>query len=452
MVREQDECTGVVKTNWAAIRHRVTSVEPTFAKLVDELSPDDRFPLFLVYLPYGALKGDTTSSYLPDGKGSYYRLADTASVPKDILQHLGYGKDGSPMGMVLEKQLEYFIDLKSKKITIPWLIYSPGNFFPFSTILGCRSERIYAPNGLLTVTSGARSVFMLPNIGCNINHSKLQRHFNIKKTAPKTLYDHWDIFKEIINHTSLNNEWQTCILYFSESWVNALHSDTNWLKLKLYLYEAAWRKFEYDRNRVYYDIAFSLIQEKRNLKPNPYLVDTAKHLFTIALGSAPGYIPACDEESLPVRLIQEVFVATYGLKKYLPTIIKPTHFDFERHSLPIYYSLQHPSTHAFSPKSREVCSTLHEMRELEHIMSIFCNELSAGGVCSDTILGSVAKETSFNYYHNKLDAHHVVQLSDNISTLDPRFNTSLINLDTSKTNFASDAPFVRGCVSIQSVV
>lgn len=450
MITEQDERTGVVRTYWAQVRERVAKVAPKFAEIVDQLNPDRHFPLFLVYLPYGAVKGDTISSYLPDQHGGYYRLSDV-TAPKDIIEQLGYGMYDSPMGMVLEKQLECFIDLKDKKITIPWLVYSPGDFLPFSTILGCQSDRVYAPNGLLIVTSGIRSTFMLPNIGCNANHVNLQRDFNIKRQAPKSLYEHWHVFRDIANHESFDNHWRSCLLYFSEPWVNKLQNDQSWMRLKLYLYEIAWRKFEYERNRIYYDIAFSLIQEKRNLKPNPYLTDTARHLFTTALGIAPGYIPAGDDEALPATLIQTVYMESYGLKKYIPTIMQPTHYDIDLDHQPVYYSLQHPATHSFSPRSREVCSTLSEMRELDHIMGIFCEELSHdNSVCSDTIIGKIAKNTTFNYYHNKYDDHRIVLPSNNIIALDTRFSTSLAATSQPSATFASDAPFVRGCVSIQS--
>lgn len=440
MLTESDEKNGVVKVSWNDVRKRVAQVEPKFAELVDELNPDASFPLFLVYLPYGALKGDTESSFLPDSKGNLYRLSDS-HVPKEIIQHLGYGLGGSPMGMVLEKQLEYFIDLKHKGITIPWLIYSPGQFFPYSTILGCQSNDVYAPNGLLTVTSGARSTFMLPNIGCNTHHVNLKRHFNIKRQAPKTLYEHWTIFKDILDSKVINCDWKSCLIYFSEKWVTAIHNDKAWMKLKLYLNESAWRKFEYERNRIYYDIAFSLIQEKRNLKPNPYLRDTAQHLFATALGAAPGYVPACDEQALPLNILQRVFVESYGLKKYNPTIMQPAHFNFANNKTPIYYSLQHPSTHVFSPKSREVSSTINEILELEYIMRVFCEELSSKtNICSDTVIGKIAKNTEFNYFHNKSDRQGIIRQSSDIPQSDMRF------ID----KFASDAPFVRGCVSIQN--
>lgn len=450
MVTEFDERNGVVKVNWKDICKRVASVEPIFAGLVDELSPDESFPLFLVYLPYGALKGDVKSFYLPDGNGKYYPLSDM-QAPGDLVQHLGYGLGGSPMGMVLEKQLEYFIDFKQKGITVPWLIYSPGNFFPFSTILGCNSDHIYAPNGLLTVTSGARSTFMLPNIGCNAHHINLKRHFNIKRQAPKSLYDHWFVFKDILNSKEISCEWRSCLVYFSEKWVNQIRHDSAWMKLKLYLHEIAWRKFEYERNRIYYDIAFSMIQAKKNLKPNPYLTDTARHLFATALGAAPGYVPAIDEEAMPINLIQKAFVEFYGLTKYVPTIMQPAHFDFERHTSSIYYSLQNPATHVFSPKSR-AASTLAEMLELEYIMGIFCTELSKDlNVCSDTVIGKIAKRVNFHYFHNKSDRQKIIKQSTDIPLMDEKFGVKSTSYVSAEAKFASDAPFLRGCVAINQM-
>jgi len=441
---------GVVITYWNKIRNRVAEVEPAFADIVDELSPDKSFPLFLVYLPYGALKGDTKSFYLPDKNNHLYRLSDS-EAPKILKEHLSYGFDGSPMGMVLEKQLEYFIDLQHKKITIPWLIYSPGQFFPYSGILGCNKEHIFAPNGLLTVTSGARSTFMLPNIGCNTHYVNLKRHFNIKTQAPKTLYDHWYVFKDIVQSKAIECDWKSCLLYFSGAWINKIHQDKSWSKLKLYLHEMAWNKFEYERNRIYYDIAFSLIQEKRNLKPNPYLADTAKHLFATAMGATPGYTPCCDEESLPLNRLQHAFVDLYGLTKYIPTIMQPAHFNFEKHKNAIYYSLQHPSTHVFSPKSREVSSTINDILELEHIMRIFKEELSHdSNICSETIIGTIGKTVTFDYYHNKLDRQQIILQSSDLPRLDERFLLNKTNNKNKEAKFASDAPFVRGCVSIQN--
>jgi len=448
MATSIDERKGIVKVSWSDVRKRVAKVEPAFAKIVDELNVDKSYPLYLAYYPYGSSDADTISSFFPDMNNGYYRITDS-HAPKDIVTHLGYSKDNTPLGMVLEKQIESYIDLKSEKITIPWIIYTPGRFFPFTRILSRKSHRIYSPNGLASSTAGARSVFMLPNIGCATNHLNLQRDFNLKNTPPKQLYEHWDVFKEIVNSDIVNSDWRCCIMYFSEKWITKLHYDKSWGELKQYLHEVAWHQFEYEINRQQYDTIFSIIQRNRNLKPNPYLADTARHLFTTAIGGAPGYVPALDDSALPLSSIQKIFIESYGLKKYIPTIMQPTNFTFENDQFPIYYSLQNPATHVFSPRSRVVSSTLSEMRELEYIMKIFIDELSLqNGMCSDTVIGYVARNIKFNYFHNKSDRHRIIRSSSEIINHDKRFTFVTNNQKLKGSVFAADAPFVRGCISI----
>lgn len=448
MLTHNDEGKGLVQTYWSEIRHRIAKVEPTFAELVDGLSPDNSLPLFLAYYPYGELIGDTQGPLLPKINGGNYSLSDP-NTPKEVLKHLSYSKGCAPLGMILDKNFEYFIELVDKGISIPWSIHSPGKFISFARNLSNQSKYIYAPNGILSACSGSRSAFMLPNIGCIVLHSSLKRDFNVQNSPPKSLYDHWHIFKEITNSPVSNCDWRSCLVYFSENWVKKLHSDSAWLKLKLYLHELAWKYFEYERNRIYYDIAFSVIQHKRNLKPNPYLADTARHLYTTALGAVLGYAPACDESSLPLKVLQKAFIESYGMKKYIPTILQPTYFDFEN-KFPVYYSLQNPSTHIFSPKSRKMSSTLFEMRELQHLMQIFTEELSKdNSLCSDTIICRIANEVQFNYFHNKPDRHRVIQPSENIINLDNRFNFVYPELKVDNADFASDAKFVRGCISMK---
>ncbi|ODN43204.1 hypothetical protein [Piscirickettsia litoralis] len=447
MLTEVDEGKGLVKVYWQDIRKRAMEVEPVFSKLVDKLSPNTNFPLFLAYYPYGALTGDTETTHLPTIDRGSYKLSDT-DIPKDVTKHLGYAKNSMPLSMLLDKNMEMFIDLPNEKISIPWTLWKPGHFFPFSRILSLKNTRQYPVNGVLNATAGARSAFMLPNIGSMVNHFNLQRDFNIQLPPPKSLYEHWYIFKEIANSSTFKSEWRSCIIYFSKSWVDHLHNDSNWLELKMYLYEKGWANTEYHRNRFYYDIAFSSIQKNRNLKPNPYLADTAQHLFTIALGATPGFAPAEGEENLPTKLIQEAFVESYGLKKYFPTIMQPCQFIFETDKFPVYYSLQNPSTYVFSPKSRQASSTLLEMRELEHLVRIFSEELSKhDSICYDSIISLAAKNINFQYFHNKKDQHNIVTPSSKISTLDTRFRHSHIHNENAI--FSSDAQFVRGCISIK---
>jgi len=448
MLTTIDEKKGLVKTYWEDIRHRVSKVAPEFSKMVDALSPDKSFPLYLAYYPYGDLKGDTVSPFLPKVEGGSYRLSDP-SAPKDVINNLGYGSTSSPLGMLLENTLEYYIDLNELNITIPWQILSPGAFFPLGRMLQGQSDRVYSPNSILSVVAGSRSVFMLPKIGCLTNHFTLQKHCNVQSLPPKSLYDHWSIFKEITQNDE-SCDWRSCVLYFSKKWSDKINNDKAWQPIKRILLETAWKSYEYERNHIYYNIAYSLIQHKRNLKPNPYLVDTACHLFTIALGAVPGYAPICDEELLPLGVLQEAFVEYYGMKKYIPTIMGPKHFRLEdKNSLPVYYSLQSPTTLSFSPKSRQLCSTIFDMRELKHIVNVFATELSKdSNLLSDTIISEAAKKIEFNFYHNKSDKHNYIHQSSDIILRDHRFSAKHSLKYAKGSVYASDAPFVRGCISL----
>ncbi len=448
MLTTRDEGVGLVRTYWENVRERVRKVSPEFAKIVDELSPDKSFPLYLAYYPYGELKGDTISSFLPKIDGGYYRLIDP-SAPKEIVRNLGYGRHSAPFGMLLEKTLEYFVDLKELGITIPWCIYSPGAFFPLGRMLLNKSDRVYSPNAILTVSSGARSVFMLPKIGCAANHLMLRRNYNVQPQPPRSLYDHWKLFKEIVASDKDASGWRSCTIYFSKKWVDKIADDIAWHPLRRFLIELAWRNYEYDRNHVYYDVAYSLIQNKKNLKPNPYLVDTARHLFAISLGAMPGYVPACNDEFLPLSFLQKAFVNSYGLKKYIPTIMQPTHFVFENTcSDPVYYSMQFPGTVSFSPKSRKVSSTLFEMRELKYILNVFNAELiSENNILSDTVMSSVAHNVNFDFFHCQNDIHGTVQDSSLVIKDDARFSFSS-GMAEHGAVFSREAPFLRGCIRI----
>lgn len=442
-----DEGKGLVKVCWQDIRDRVIVVEPRFAQLVDEIAPGRNIPLYLAYYPYGVLKGDAQSTFLPNCNGGFNRISDP-DISSALIKDLGYSKNNAPAGMLLNKTIELFFDLEDHGISIPWMIYKPGAIFPISRILSLNKGRKHMPSGLLKASAGARTVFMLSNIGCATQHVNIQRDLNIKITAPKSHYEHWGVFGEIINSNAINCDWRACILYFSDQWLNKFNNDPAWKSLKLYVHEQAWDNLEYRKNQVYYSLIFSLIQQKRHLKPNPYLADIAQHLFGIAIGGSPGFIPTINEDAIPLNILQKIFINSYGIK-YLPTIIQPEYFNFESDNYPIYYSLQNPAMLDFSPKSRKLSSTLVEMRELEHITRIFSTELKKDNlIFSDTVINAAAKNVEFQYFHNEFDSHNIARSTEEIFNKDDRFNY-LLTENSNQMQFAKDAKFLRGCVSIK---
>lgn len=448
MYSEVDNRKGVVRSNWKNVRSRVNAVNPEFSALIDEISPDN-LPLYLVYLPYGQLQGDTKTPFLTDCDHKVYRL-NSPDLPKRITDEIGYGVKSVPFGIVLEKCIEYYIDLPNLHLTLPRYVRRPGSIFPSTLIFRQLGRRNYAPCGILNTMSGCRSVFMLPNIGSKSHYERLQYDYNLKSPRPEKLYEHFNIFKELSYGQHVKNPWYSCVIYFSQKWIDYILHDPAWYKVKMYMIDEGLNFFKPEAHKDLLNFVFSDIQTRRNLKPNPYIVDSAKHIIHTALGSAPGYSPANDEESLPVTAIEAPFIESYGMKKYFPTIIRPSQFIYEKDTHPVYYSMQYPSTHSFSPKSRTASSMLVDMRELSTILNIFLDELSKDSYyCKNTIYQKISNDLDISCIHNQEDKHQIIKQSNYILETDDRFNGNFQYSPKNEQRFASDGKFFRGCVSIK---
>ncbi len=58
---------------------------------------------------------------------------------------------------------------------------------------------------------------MLPKISETNSHNKLAQAFHLSNPSPRSLLDHWNIFREIANHPSLGDPWTAEILFFQKS-------------------------------------------------------------------------------------------------------------------------------------------------------------------------------------------------------------------------------------------
>lgn len=340
MYTQTDSRNGVVRVFWKDIHQRVEVASPEFAKLVNKLSPGNDYPLYLLYLPYGMLKGDTNSSYLPSLDGNFYKLTDP-NLPSEIINDLGYGKLTSPLGMILENEIEYFIE--TDQDIFPYDIASPGYIFNKSILLNRKSRRNYSPNNILKASAGSKTSFLIPSISSYSNIVKLSNCIGKKINTPKKLSEHSNVFKAILQSEAVDSDWRVCLLYFSEKWINSISQDIAWIELKSYIMDHDRILHQYESNNTFYELFFSQTQKKNNLiTSNPYITNTAIHLIKIFLGEMPGYIPATDTRAIPLKELQTAFTEYYELDSH-PTFMIPCKFKFETDVTPVYYSLQYPT-------------------------------------------------------------------------------------------------------------
>ncbi|HAU2339763.1 TPA: hypothetical protein NHL35_000837 [Legionella pneumophila] len=438
-----DNNEGVVQTYWTEVRNKFEKADPYLSKLIDNVSPD-KLPIYLLYFPYGMLKGDTKSSYMPLLDGGYIKLSDTG-VDKKIVNDLGYGMYSSPLGMVLDKFIEYFIEFDDKVFT--YYISGPGTIFNTGMLLKNKNSRNYSPNGVLKATAGARTAFMLPSINSHNGINKLSKLVNQDLTTPRNHNDHFELFKAINQHD--NSNWKVCLAYFSEKWVKHLLTDPAWVEIKNYMLEAKNKNDSFSVNSAYYDIFYSKAQKDRNLRTSsPYLTNTAIHLIKIALGEHPGYVPATTANFLPIESIQKFISESFQLKR-TPTIMVPHSLVYEKEKEPVYYSLQNPTTPHFLTKKNEKVTANQEIDIIYRILNKFIEEMSKqDSLLAGTVFSDISDHIRFNYFHNYPPKDsNLINNSRQLSKLDPRFNFS--SYKNGESEFCFEGQFLRGCIQIQ---
>ncbi|EKD91568.1 MAG: hypothetical protein ACD_29C00485G0003 [uncultured bacterium] len=432
----------IEKISWKKIRDSVVKINSTLCKSIDSLDPDDELSLYKISYPYGSNIVENGVFHVPLPNGNIVPLHDSL-VNRQLKIDLGYAQGGLPVGVVLKNSYELFIN--TKNCILPILIVQPGSIIALWKELETVSH--FHPIRIFSITAGARCIFMLPNISDLALHKNLKLDFNVRQLPPKNLLDQWEIFKTIVHHPVSQCAWSTDLLFFSGKWFEKIKNDKAWQSLYLLLLQNVWNSCAYERNRMFYDFIVSCAQANRNLKPNPYLTDTLRHLLMIGLGTGVGFGVATNDILGPVELLQRVYIESYGLRKYAPTLMHPMHFSLYHSHNPVYYSLLLPTTLAFSPKSRKISSTLHDLSELKHILTVFFDEIRCDRLkIEDTIIGQLASQIKFDFYHSKYDRHGEIKSTRELTEGDPAL---LRNLEQhKKREFAESGTFVRGCIRI----
>jgi hypothetical protein len=182
---------------------------------------------------------------------------------------------------------------------------------------------------------------------------------------------------------------------------------------------------------------FIIAISKRNLRPRPYILDTAKHLFAISQGAMPGFqVAESDNISAPITILQDIYANIYELKNYLPTLMLP-YGPTKNTNSSIYYSLSFPSIfEKYSGEKLRGTDIISDMRALKDMF--------------ETVMVTDNRGTSpfrYEYFHTEQDIYQQIQPSSNIIKNDASFLTDEKNFPGRL--FCPTAPFFSGCIKIK---
>lgn len=430
------------KQSWSDVCDAVRTSDPMLADVIDELSPTPKYGFYVVDYPYGDLILNKGSFQLRNQDNVLVPLSHQ-SIDSKIRDDLTY-TGTVPVGMVIQNSIETFFTFETQ--TLPSSLYGRGSMVALWGLFD--AVQSYQAGPLWSISSGVRTLCMLPRVTDKVCYATLKRKYELRQHVPARLSDHWKIFAALANSAEFPQPWTSKMLYFSKEWFSH-QNDKKWSKFYLTLLKKAWNGSVVKRNQFISDFAFSSIQKNRGLKPNPYLVDTAKHLVSIGLGGSPGFKPATDNAAAPIQGLQKVYVEDYGLKK-LPIIMQLQHFS-PLLSDSIYYSLEMPTTLIFSPRSSNGVSRMVDMRELRHLLDTFFEEIASSRLLTEgTPLFNLSKNVKYGFYHVDIDQYNEISQITDIAEKDPNFKKILYS-NAKELSFSDAAPFFTGCVSLSRV-
>ncbi len=436
----------IQQVSWGEIRTRVKSVSPELVEIIDEISPTDSYTIYLARYPFGSIIVDQGSFQIPNNKTGNIESPTSKDTPKELQDDLCYLS--VPFGMVLTNSIEVYRELPERVFSVAYISADAGINMGIWEYLGDAAS--------FSVSSGARSLYMIPSISDDNFHKKISKKFNISTLAPRTPLEHWSTFREIAYSANFPEPWYCEMLFFGKAWYENLDdTSSGWQKLKMHILEKGWRHSSIGRSRYIIDLDWYVtvkpLTENRQ-KINPYTLDTLRHLISIAIGALPASRPATTDEAGPISALQEIWHDDYRLK-YVPTIMQPWYYDHNS-DIFTYYSLSIPTLLASAPNFKNMASNIDDIRDLISLIKIMYGKSFENVKVNNIYLDEILSKTDISFFHEERFSYgDAVQATKKMPEEDVNLIYTQKNLFNGGFNhqFATSGTFCRGCVRINPV-
>ncbi|OGT06627.1 MAG: hypothetical protein A2103_04455 [Gammaproteobacteria bacterium GWF2_41_13] len=428
---------------WADIRQAVKTVNPELFEVLEIIEPKSNEKLIKVTYPFASSITNDGDFYLPNLSGKLVPLA-LSDLSNNIKKSLDYIP--IPLGLLLNKGCEVFVHVNNKTTTLN--ILQPGKLFGLFEITDLLSDISIRPPWC--VAAGAQSIFMLPKISDAIGHKKLKQKFSSLPTTPPLCFeDHAHLFELIDKNTPQSAPWHCEVLYFTRPWFESFKTKKRLAPFYHYLFKARHRQGIHALSESAIHLTWQnilLTLGKRNIKPRPYLLDTLRRLLHLIIGTVPGFVVADHSETFaPTKLVQTEYLNTYGLKKYLPTLMHPEKLLATPKIKTIYYSLACPLLQESIPDYKNPTPLIDDLRTLKFMLDTIQEALYAKRLTIPDISKNLY-HVRLDYFHTNKDIYNEIQNAAILPSLDPTFENDK-NLYKDRV-FCSTSSFLNGVIKI----
>jgi hypothetical protein len=425
------------------VRDEVAKLDSSLARIIDNCSPGKDLYLYRATYPFGETIFDKADLFLPDNRNHYVSINSPSHNNK--LRHDFNGRN-IPVGLIMQHGSEVYIEIGQK--VIPLTVFPAGKFFGIWEALD--PAKSYFAQQAWTMTSGARSLFLLPKISEIRGYNRLKRAFNIRAAIPDQINKHWQLFKEIVNSDEFIASWNCHLLFFPERWIQLIRHDDGWKDLKAYFHANAWRQSMYWRGEYTLNLVWHLFSsrlEKQGAKYGSVELSTLKHLVRLSVGALPAFEPISSNILAPIQALQKAFIDIYRIN-YIPTFMLPWHWA-SKAEFPAYYSINKPTLLESTPRRRKFDVVVQVMREVNELIGLFRAAVFEKDflMLENTPLYESVEQVKYKFFHGS-DPHKEFESTHRMPLTDPRLKAMPKGYE--KKSFCEAGPFIRGCIQLTS--
>lgn len=421
---------------WPEAKIIIERTYPALYQILSKLEGINNTYYYVASYGFGDYMGISTAARVANEEGDIVPIRDN-SVNVQVQKDLLYGADSAPLGMIIKNCFEWHHITREEKL-FPIAVQGEGAVFNVRIIF---NESKSITNNYLSATAGALSASMLSNIGCRHKHTLMRRELNLDEVEPKSPYEHYQVFEDIIKKTK--DDWSAEILFFPENFINRIQTDDRWLQLKYFFSEYYRKKTLASWHEIFSDELLLSAKRINRLRPTPYFIDTAKYIFRMFTGAALGVAPAVDESCFPLKTIQTVYREIYGLP-YTPTIMVPQLLNEKNKR--VYYPMIYPITKIDAFRTHISRSAYKELEQIKDLLSAYQTEfMEKDNECYGSPLYEACRRTSLSYYHFRGERDGNILSSRQVIEDDKRFGFTY----TRPGDFPYDAKLFRGCICVE---
>lgn len=174
---------GLTKHSWKTLAPYFKEVYPELADVINEISPPDDHSLYIAEYPYGALILDKGIFQVINERNCLVPLIHE-SISNSVKEDLTY-TGTMPMGMVSKNSIETFFFSKKRNKPSSSTLFTQKGFIALWCAL--EENQTYQAGPIWNVSSGARTICMLPKITDKIGYKRLNLKYQLKITPPQSL-------------------------------------------------------------------------------------------------------------------------------------------------------------------------------------------------------------------------------------------------------------------------